>query len=250
MRRMIPLLFVVALAIAQCPEDKYCLSCNGSICEVCIYSYFDNGSNKCVHTKTIDHCTHYSDADTCLSCAPRYYLNDNKCLPIEIENCIIGQKVVRNVSGQNISTVVCLACADNILIKDGECNKTSQCQQPNCKVCSIEQQSEVCIRCQEGFVLDPTDGECVEQITKGCLALDDKDTVSCAECIPGYYSSADDKCTITEIYDSSKDFDTKPTGGTTVTENDEGDNNNEGKDIERTAITLMSLLFILGVLFH
>ena len=114
-----------------------------------------------------------------------------------------------SVSGESISAMVCLACADKLLITNGECLADHHCKLPNCKTCARNHDNaEVCIRCEDEFVLDPVNDKCVKQITEGCLVLDESDTLTCGECLPGFYSGKGDTCVKTDVYEIGNDFDT------------------------------------------
>ena len=250
MLKIATILFLVTITLTQCPNDPYCLNCENSKCEVCIYSYLDVKANKCIPTNKVEHCTSYSDENTCINCAPRYYLDNNKCLAIPNKDCIIAQKVVDNVSGQNISAIVCLACADKMLITNGECSAEHLCQQTHCRTCSRgANNSEVCIRCEDDFVMNPLTGECRTQVMKGCLALDDKDTSACGECVPGTYSTVNDTCAVTDAYDSTKDFDTKSSTTDNKASTDKSDKNTPADEDEFSGINIVAMIAVVAVLF-
>lgn len=251
MQKTATLLFLLTLTLTQCPNDEFCLNCEDSECEVCIYSYLDITNNQCVATDKVPNCTSYSDANTCLNCAPRYYLDNNECLPIEIKDCIIAHKVTDNVAGQNINTIVCLACADKMLITEGDCIPDNVCQLENCKTCARNyEKKEVCIRCEDEYVLNPISGKCVTQTTENCLALDENDTNLCGECVPGSYSAENKTCLITEAYDSTKDFDT----GSSTSINDDKDDQDENKKVEtpkdkHIKINVIKIMVVLAAFF-
>lgn len=210
MLKLFAALFTLTTVLGQCPNDPYCLNCVKEKCEVCIYSYYDTSSNICVPTQTVAHCTAYKDAATCNSCAPRFYLDNNICMPIDMKDCVIAQKVNQFFAGANLRAVVCMACADKILLTNGECSPLNKCKEMNCRSCAHgNNNKEICIRCEDKFVLNPLTGGCVKQITDGCLTLDNNDTNFCGLCIPGYFGSKSDTCVLTKVYDSTKDFNTQ-----------------------------------------
>ncbi len=189
--RLIVLVFLT-ITISSCPNsDERCGSCQGSTCEFCYDSYISS-SGKCTEaTQKIENCLTYGEeGKTCKQCVFKYVLKDNTCVAIDIDGCL---RVDENGS--------CLSCQDGSTLNGGKCTSDKKCAIPDCKHCGFDNGKEICIFCNSGFAIFPTDdkNQCKSTGLSGCLALNFYDEEQCSLCKAGYFFK-DGKCSGTSVY--------------------------------------------------
>ncbi len=153
-----------------CPDDKRCLSCNGNVCERCIFSFKD-ANGVCLDADKVDDCRFYSSETQCEECEEGYYLNGNECVEIDIDDCA-------RVAPANPN--VCLVCEDAIVVNNGACEGEVECSDDNCDRCTSE---TVCVECEGDYAVT-ADGKCVKAIDN-CFAVDASS--NCLRCEKGSY---------------------------------------------------------------
>ena len=176
------------LLLAQCPNDQYCLSCSGTNCLSCIYTFLDKDGVCKSPSTSVNNCVTYSSSTQCQTCDMGYYLTGNTCNKITVKRCAL-------VNPQNPD--ICLACKNGNLLVDNVCTKYTKCYDYNCKICNG---SRNCIECQKYYSVDST-GVCVPDPVDGC-ARTGTSAKDCAQCQRGYYS-AGAYCRITDAQKSS-----------------------------------------------
>ena len=170
--------------------DEYCGQCgtNGS-CLVC-YNSFKKERTCSAVTSTVTNCQLYSDENTCISCAPGYYLthffNSQVCLEINIYDCYA-------VNPQTVKT--CWHCDGFELLSTGLCDNSKPCTQENCRSCESQNGSQVCTLCQDGYVVSNAK-TCVAATgtLEGCTEVDADN--NCVGCRFGYYVDSETNQTL------------------------------------------------------
>ena len=239
--RLLTLLFTISVLSAICPEDQYCLSCLSNRCVECIFSYINEETGACVVPENaIENCSEYTDATTCVACVPNYYLSQNECIKIPIENCLMAKETT--VEGENSKTVECTICKDGILVTDQVCNTNNKCQIAACIDCmrdvpteENQEGEEICVKCEAGKSVNPLTGDCVDEVTANCLELDDEALESCGQCRPGFFNSVDDTCLATNVY-SAETFSQAKTKIETGEDQSENQTTDGGETSEKTEI--------------
>ena len=203
MFRLLTVLFVITALSAVCPEDQYCLSCLNGRCQECIFSYLNEETGACVAADTIEFCSQYLNAETCDACVPNYYLSENKCIKIPIENCMVAEEV----QVEDSMAVKCLICKDGLLVTENACSAENKCEINGCVDCERgepteenKEGEEFCAKCEVGKSVNPLDGDCVEEVTENCLELDKEELASCGSCKPGFFNAKDDTCVAVTEY--------------------------------------------------
>lgn len=143
----------------KCPDaDLYCLSCVGTVCASCAYSYLSAG--QCVKpTKRVDNCVGYVSDGVCLGCEPGYTLSSvTSCKKIEISNCLEV-----DVSGN------CTTCKNGKKPSaDGKSCSDTACSDANCSECSVVATIETCSMCKTGYAYDLTTLKCATEKVANC----------------------------------------------------------------------------------
>lgn len=184
------LLILASLNAQSCPnKDLRCASCLGSNCHFC-YDGFLGSNNVCQpSTVKIDNCLSYSADQECKQCVFGYALTNNKCDKIVKDNCL------RVDSNKN-----CIACANGIKVLGGDCKAENKCTIPNCDICGVDNQVEICVMCKTGFSIYPKDtNDFCSSVIPGCLALNFYDNTQCAMCHANYYFK-DGQCEKSSAY--------------------------------------------------
>ena len=170
--------------------DTFCRACDGvDGCTLCVNSYINrHGFCSPVPLQTVANCLHYANEETCVACAPGYYLREKQCKLLS--NCVY-------VDGFGD----CVTCPENSVLGFGaSCTSSRSCLIPNCKWCGglgtgtgswgIRLNSGVgsgigCELCKTGYVLAEDGLSCVEAAGReGCqLALGN----GCKICADGYF---------------------------------------------------------------
>lgn len=142
------LIFVILIATTlaengSCPTgDKYCLSCNGTQCEACVFSVLSNG--KCVDPNTrINGCVGYLTSSTCAACDMGKNNLITSCPNLTIANC------ASETAG------VCTACKNGKTpSSDGKSCTDTACSDANCDICTVVGTIQACSMCKSGYALD------------------------------------------------------------------------------------------------
>lgn len=69
------------------------------------------------------------------------------------------------------SNKTCIACDEGILIKDKACDAANKCTIPNCKICMIDNDTEVCVLCSNNSIFPKAKDDYCSTSMDGCLAL-------------------------------------------------------------------------------
>ena len=165
---------------SKCPNDKRCAQCEEDDCQLCNYSYLDDG--RCKTPKPIiDHCLYYINSELCLHCEPGYANKNNVCEKIDIEDCLFLNILDKSK---------CDICANSILVDPVkfDCSGGRTCKDVHCENCWA---SDVCLNCKVGYAINKK-SVCVEEPTPNCLGMLNEET-KCSVCEPDYYDS-NEKC--------------------------------------------------------
>lgn len=162
-------------ALNQCPNDTRCLSCDGTECQFCYQSYPDTSGKCTVPTTVVSNCYSYSENGTCSSCNNGYYLNNNTCTRIDIDDCAIVDPA---------APTVCIACEDNTLVENGKCDGDNNCSD-NCDICTT---ATNCVSCDKNHSLTSTN-TCVSEPIDNCAVVG-ANSNNCLACRAGYYHTA------------------------------------------------------------
>lgn len=155
-----------AEANGVCPNaDRYCLSCNGTACSSCAYSYLDTAGKCQPPTTMLDYCTTYQSATVCGGCEHGYYLNSAKsCVEIAIDDC---EATLTNAGAK------CSVCDDGNRADSatGKCTETA-CGITNCELCSVVAltagtDTVTCVECSNGYAFT-TSNTCAAEVTANC----------------------------------------------------------------------------------
>lgn len=185
----------------------HCMTCNGSVCAVCMTGYNNvNGScetdrcpiadcNACSFSSfctacqsnannlalTPDHqscvscsanCLYCNANGTCNSCVTGYTVNTNgTCTQCDIDNCLLCE-----------TTNVCTSC-DLIFSPNDVGSACIPCEEP-CATCNS---NKTCKTCAYGYSSTPTaEGVCYICASSLCLSCNYPDVSTCTSCMPGY----------------------------------------------------------------
>ena len=185
------ILFLILHIKSECGtlNDTRCQGCEqAETCSSCYQSYWDGTEKKCVVPKTkIEGCKIYKDESICFECSFGYYIkyNPSKCIKITIKNCLTA-----------VQDGECIICNSTYVSGDKKTCSDTKCRYKNCKGCHRLEVSpgsfkEMCIWCQNGFVLkDFIDNSCISN-TKNCGKLNFHD-LKCVLCKGGFYMNKND----------------------------------------------------------
>ena len=162
--------------IENCYESIYgnCISCN--------YQYYLNKKeNKCaLKSINLEYCKQSLDGDNCDICNDFRYFDENG-ICVEFKYC------------SESLNATCQKCISNYYLTS---SKKSCFIDKNCYY--AEQETGICTLCNSNYYLDMTDYKCKSNIEnndfKYCQKVIDN---KCTQCIQGYKSSNDSKCTST-----------------------------------------------------
>ena len=174
--KLVTLAICLSFTMAACPNDEYCLACEGAKCTACQDSYPDADGVCKVPGTLIDDCRAYKDKDTCESCDYEYELKDNKCEKIG-DGCALK---IEDITG-------CAVCTDGIVAEAGEC-KDKKCSVDNCARCLLS----FCIECNSGYAVSGATSLCIKEPVNNCW-MTGADVSKCSLCRPGYYDT-DTEC--------------------------------------------------------
>ena len=200
----------------KCIEGKnLCLECdqNGKLCEKCEKNYYQDGNGGCTYSEGCE----ISYRGECIQCESDYILigkDDN------LKICkYLQTEIYKNCEKINTETGMCEKCEqDYYLSSEQKCVKVEHCKESifgvciscvysyyydkkeeKCKkkeenedfyFCKQTIDGEKCDICDDGFYLDEQ-GFCVP--TKYCL---ESYKLQCTKCLPGYYLSNNNYCSI------------------------------------------------------
>lgn len=176
----------VVARTAACPNDEYCIACNGAKCTACAYSYLDANGICQVPTTKISRAVAYTNATTAAGCAEGYYLNNNACTAISVTDCAYVASTAPNV---------CVGCENSKLpTTAGACTGGAACTLANCDICSSNTR---CLKCSSKYALT-TDGTCISEPTGNCRTATG---TTCTACDLGYYANSN-SCKSSSIQDN------------------------------------------------
>jgi hypothetical protein len=158
--------------------DHFCASCKGDKCAVCFSSENIQGVCKPVDTQ-LEFCSQYDSQANCIYCKYGYFLQAGKCVKTTLKNCF-----THHISEPS----KCGVCDGYVLRSDGQCDSEVRCTQKNCRSCVIEGGKEICLWCQDNYILSQAESfECIkaEGFFRNCFSLDADG--NCATCKFGYY---------------------------------------------------------------
>ncbi len=114
-------------------------------------------------------CKVFHSQSTCNICKKGFYPDaQGQCQPITIANC-----------DQIDTQSNCVLCGNGVLVKDGKCDTSTNCADPNCDLCAYNNDREQkCLRCNLTKILRIDEslkyGECVTRSAdddSNCIAL-------------------------------------------------------------------------------
>lgn len=191
-------IILLSLTLKACPnQDQRCISCEGTKCKACNYSYL-NASGKCIQpSTTVLNCLTYIADGKCSFCKHGFNLQKNTCVRNTIKNC-----AEENTKGE------CIMCNEGIRIKDGKCDEVNQCEIPNCDFCVVSKGVEICEICDDDFALKMSANGvkvCQEEtdLVEDCFVLG-KDG-KCLVCRFGYYWN-NGSCSESDLSDVTDDM--------------------------------------------
>lgn len=191
-------LTLLTITILSCPnQDQRCISCEGTKCVACNYSFL-NQAGKCVQpTTAILNCLTYSADNTCSFCLHGFNLQNNVCVANTVVNC-----AEQDDEGN------CIMCNEGIRIKDGACDELNQCEIPNCDYCAVVEGSEVCEICDDDYALQlSAEGTktCIKETdeVEDCFVLGSGG--KCMVCRFGYYYN-NGTCSESDLSDVTDDL--------------------------------------------
>ena len=142
------------------------------LCKVLTLSILATATRSSKNDRVFDStCLIYRTANVCNLCIKGYYPDANgKCMPITIANCDRLGK-----DGQ------CVLCGGGVLVKEGKCDTTTRCSDPNCALCAYNmKREEKCVSCKLSHILQIDEslkyGDCVTRSSG-----DDANCISKAE---------------------------------------------------------------------
>jgi len=200
----------------KCCNSKNCLKSENGICTECINSFHLGLDKKCIN---VEHCIYTDEYFRCIECEDNYYYDklDQNCKIAEgkFKNCLYGfkddycaickdnfyisQKDFLCYSNQDKNDFYnckmsstdgthCILCIDNYFAAhiDHKCTKA--------EYCSIIENDERCLECDDSYCLDVKDGRCenndlindLEKIFYFRCNRTNIDSTSCEVCLEGY----------------------------------------------------------------
>ena len=164
-------------------NSELCSHCENNQCTKCIKSFIKNGQCT-LPNYIVENCLEYIFDGKCMKCEPTFYLKDNKCIKIHIDNCYKGT--------ENF----CEECLNGIKAINGKCDQNNKCKIQNCEICKENfNGDEICEMCQENFVREMInikgDYKCIPQNenTKHCMTLNPMDKKKCLNCRINFFDN-------------------------------------------------------------
>lgn len=117
-------------------------------------------------------CELCTNPNNCTSCAPAYYLQNNRCLVCSVAYCF-------SCEASGTSNVCTLCMSGYYLSSTGASTQCLPCQQANCSVCTNK---TACELCDEGYFL--VNGSC-QACLSGCETC--VNSTTCTDCFNGLY---------------------------------------------------------------
>ena len=219
---------------SKCCNTFNCAKSENGICILCSENYYLGLDNYC---SNVEHCI-YSKLTQCIECEDNYYysISEEKCL--EAEDKFYGCKI------SNEDGYFCSECKNNYYLRrnDSLCFENSdedyyKCaftdyKGENCtkciegyylgsedkkcgliKGCSIYENENKCVKCDNGYCFDVKNNNCVnnEKIDNENIKIyfacnrTNKEGLSCEECIEGYEVNEEGYCIDVEKCEEKKD---------------------------------------------
>ena len=158
--------------------DHFCASCKNEKCIACYHSKNVDGICKPIETP-IEFCSQYNEEDQCIYCKYGYYLQDGVCLKTSLKNCFTHH--IEDPSK-------CGVCNGFVLKSNGQCDETRKCTVKHCKSCMIEEEKELCLWCNDEYILSHKDKyTCIQArgFLKNCFSQNSSGR--CVTCRYGFY---------------------------------------------------------------
>ena len=158
--------------------DHFCASCKNDKCVACYASKDIQGICKPIET-LIEFCSQYGEDNRCIYCQYGYYLQNNICVKTSLKHCF-----THHIE----DSTKCGVCNGYVLNNDGQCDEERKCKIKNCKSCVIENEIELCLWCNDEYILAQDDGyKCVAAtgILRNCFFQNSEG--QCMTCRFGYY---------------------------------------------------------------
>ncbi len=185
-QKFILFLIFQKIPASDCPNQRFCASCNQNQCSKCYYSVYDPILKKCVIPKwEIPNCSEYKSMKNprCSICELGYGLNDQGlCKICKIEEC----------ANCDFDVESCKFCLNGFVSNGKNCDENDdlQCLTDNCEICGKAR--DVCLRCKKTFSLNEN-LECVNGGIKFCSIMN-KRVSYCKLCNSGYYLRSNGSC--------------------------------------------------------
>ncbi len=195
-------------------ENEKCLSCNNEKgkedeCLNCNEGYYLPKSQnnqtfckKCEIDKCINCEENLNKEIICNECQNGYKLKNNKCVII-VPDCIIGEgSLCSSCRTEDERLDECLTCNDGYYIINDEIKNKSICQKcpiDYCKKCEIKNGKNICIECENNYILQIDDEQnqycrkCEIGIGDKCKTCGNKFGV-CESCNGGYILDKNGSC--------------------------------------------------------
>ena len=173
-KHFIVLLLAYSISTKNCSSDQYCSSCYTDWCNECFRSYSEHGNCKMPENE-LKHCWEYNSKGICYRCDYGYYLANEKCERIVLDDCVIVDFW---------DSDKCITCSNGTKpTADGRCNGNETCYSGKCEICS---QTGMCELCQPGYAFNDSE-RCVETKLENCLMQEERG--GCTHCYPGFYNN-------------------------------------------------------------
>ena len=182
--KFVTVLMLVLCLQAACPNDKRCLKCSGTTCEVCYKSFIDTTGGCSEPKDKVGNCLLYENSKNCAYCELGYYADRGECKKNGDGNCAIESK-----------KDYCVACKYRLVAKNGECEKDTACSDSNCKICA--EGGSVCLICAAGFTNHR--GSCKSESVKNCMTASFSSASKCISCRYGYYDNGS-ACVASDLF--------------------------------------------------
>ena len=197
----------------RCSNSSNCLKSENGICTQCINGYFLTLDKRCI---TVEHCIYTDSYYNCIECENNFYYDriDRKCKTAEgdFKNCKLGYKTCERCKDNfylNNKDNLCYSNQENdefykCAISDNNGEHCSECidgynigsmdyKCTKAEYCSIIENEERCLVCEDTYCLDSKNGSCVDndfindldKIFYFRCNKTNKDSTACEVCIEG-----------------------------------------------------------------
>jgi hypothetical protein len=209
-------------------------------CLECFKEYvISDDRQSCLTNPTgVDNCSGYKDLSTCKFCDKDYFLSDNVCVNVAVENvqsqCLQNKTETKceicasgnylNSDGRCIASQAtnclefknldeCVSCIDGYFLKSIPNPKVDDrvtiqiCEQeqtvPNCEIQTKRLNADndydyFCLQCNENFYLSESGCTAITNLITDCMYY--SSSTDCLYCIPGKVTSEDKKQCINSVY--------------------------------------------------